>query len=67
MLPRPPWSLTAKTELLPLPGWGNVAHLIAAQAAEIEALRELEEREQRDEALLLESLAALKAEVFRAL
>jgi cell shape-determining protein MreC len=39
--------MTAENELLPLPS-GNVAHLIAAQAAEIEALRE--------------SLAALKAD-----
>lgn len=39
--------MTAKTELLPTPS-GNVAHLISAQAAEIEELRE--------------SLAALKAE-----
>lgn len=30
--------MTAEVELLPLPK-GNVAHLIAAQAAEIEALR----------------------------
>lgn len=31
--------MTAETELLPTPS-GNVAHLISAQAAEIEALRE---------------------------
>ena len=30
--------MTAETDLLPLPS-GNVAHLIAAQSAEIEALR----------------------------
>ncbi len=32
--------MTTKIELLPLPG-GNVAHLISAQDAEIEALREM--------------------------
>ena len=35
--------MTTKTELLPLPE-GNVAHLIAAQVAEIEALRAEVER-----------------------
>lgn len=61
--------MTTKIELLPLPE-GNVAHLISAQAAEIEALRaeverladalrELEERAQRDEALLRQALEAL--------
>lgn len=61
--------MTTEIELLPLPE-GNVAHLISAQAAEIEALRaevdrlsdalrELEEREQRDEALLRQALEVL--------
>lgn len=64
--------MTTKIELLPLPE-GNVAHLIAAQAAEIEALRAeverladallmMEEREQRDEALLRQALEALEFE-----
>lgn len=48
-------TMTTKTELLQLPS-GNVGHLIAAQAAEIErladALREMLERAQRYEALL---------------
>ena len=35
--------MTAETDLLPLPS-GNVAHLIAAQSAEIEALRADAER-----------------------
>ena len=38
--------MTTKTDLLPLPS-GNVAHLIAAQSAEIEALRAEVEKLQR--------------------
>ena len=66
---------SGQRRLLPLPE-GNVAHLIAAQAAEIEtlraevdrlseALRELEERKQRDDtALLRQALEALEGWIF---